>query len=125
MAETWQPVSGAIEVDETAWQAALRELKEETNLEAAAFNRLPSCYTFYIPQNDSLNHSICFCIIVEEGSDVTLNFEHTDHRWLNFADCDKHFMWPSDQGAIREIREYVLDTKLCTPFLKIEDLEQS
>jgi dATP pyrophosphohydrolase len=122
MAETWQPVSGAIEPDEAGWQAALRELMEETGLAPERFYRLPTTYPFYIPQLDSLSYSICFCAIVAEGSEVAINFEHTDHRWVDFAECDALFMWPSDHGAISEIRRYVLNTGLCSPHLVI-DLE--
>jgi dATP pyrophosphohydrolase len=119
MGETWQAVSGAIEADESAWQAALRELSEETGLVAVNFYRLPSVHTFYIPELDRLSCSICFCAIVSADEDVVLNDEHTDHKWIPLADASEHFMWPSDYSALDEIRNYVLESGLCSAFLPI------
>lgn len=119
MGETWQPVSGAIEPGETATEAVLRELMEETQLAALSFFRLPSAYPFYIPQTDTLTHSICFCAIVDPQAEVNLNEEHTEFRWVDFSMAHEHFMWPSDHSAMREIEQFVLADALCSPHLRI------
>src|SRR5256885_1511566 len=78
MGETWQLVCGAIEPNETAWQAALRELREETGLTPTEFYLLDVVNTFYLAKTDSIMHSPMFCAIVAADADVQLNDEHTD-----------------------------------------------
>ena len=43
----WRMVGGKIEPGEAAWQAALRELREETGLAPAALWSVPSANVFY------------------------------------------------------------------------------
>lgn len=119
MGETWQPVSGGIEADESGWHAALRELNEETGMSPDRFFRLPSTWTFYIPQIDSLNFSVCFCAWVSENAEVVLNHEHTEYRWVRLSEAERHFMWPSDHAAINEIRKYVIGSGLCSQYLEL------
>src|SRR5436305_1491279 len=64
MGGTWQAISGGIEPEETAWQAALRELNEEAGLMPIEFYRLPVVNTFYIAEHDTLWHTVPFCAIV-------------------------------------------------------------
>ncbi len=59
MGGTWQLISGGIEADETAWQAALREMDEETGLKPLELYRLSHLTHFYRPDNDSLNIASC------------------------------------------------------------------
>ncbi len=44
---TWQPISGRIEKGEKAWEAALREIKEETGLTPDRFYSTNQVESFY------------------------------------------------------------------------------
>jgi dihydroneopterin triphosphate diphosphatase len=119
MGGTWQPVSGRIEAGETAWQAAVRELREESNLQPLELYALDMVQTFYIPAHDTLWHSIPFCAIVSPSAQVILNDEHDDHRWLPMESASQHAMWTGDRRAIAQIREIILAGSPSGPHLRI------
>lgn len=119
MGGTWQAVSGGIEPDETAWLAALRELKEEAGLVPIEFYRLPVINTFYISDHDTLWHSVPFCAIVDPKAQVTLNSEHDASRWVPRNNVDKAFMWATDRAAIAELCRSILDGDAAKPYLRI------
>jgi dihydroneopterin triphosphate diphosphatase len=116
---TWQAISGGIEPEEIAWQAALREVKEEAGLTPLQFYRLGVVNPFYIAAHDTLWISISFCAIVGREATVTLNDEHTDFRWVRRDEIDANFMWPTDRLAVRELCRDILDDGAAKPFLRI------
>lgn len=119
MGETWQLVSGGMEPNETAWQTALREMREETDLAPAEFYRLSTLTHFYRADNDTLNLAPMFCAIVEENSAVTLNAEHSEFEWVNVRDAHSRLMWPSDREALEEVRSVILGNGLAKPYMRI------
>jgi dihydroneopterin triphosphate diphosphatase len=119
MGGTWQAVSGGMEAGETAWHAALRELKEEAGLTPVEFYRLPVVNTFYISEQDTLWHSVPFCAIVGPLATVTLNAEHDDHRWVPRDAVDSSFMWATDRAAIAQLCRSILDGDAAKHYLRI------
>jgi dATP pyrophosphohydrolase len=116
---TWQTVRGTIEPNETAIQAALRELREETTLVPGEFYRLDSIETFYSADDDSIVHSIPFLAFVDPPALVMLNAEHDAMRWVAEDDADQAFMWPSEMPLLSEIRRYFLVDTPCKRMLLI------
>ena len=119
LAGTWQTVRGSIESGETAADAAIRELREETAVRPIEFYRLGTVETFYDLQTDAVWHSAAFFALLAAGATVTLNDEHDALRWVDEADVDTHFMWPSEKPLIKEIRDELLGNGLCKPYLRI------
>jgi len=119
MGGTWQLISGGLEPEETAWQAALRELREETAMVPTAFYRLSTLTSFYRPDNDTLNTAPMFCAIVAEDETVTINAEHTAFAWVNVNDANAKLMWPSDREALAEVRSVILGDELAKEFMRI------
>jgi dihydroneopterin triphosphate diphosphatase len=120
MGETWQLVTGGIEPDETAWQTALRELREETGLTPAEFYQLDVVNTFYIARSDTIFHSPMFCAIVAPQAQVRLNPEHTDFRWTPRSRIESSLMWPGEKTALRELMAEILDNGPAKPYLRLE-----
>lgn len=51
----WQPVTGRMNEGETAYEAALREITEETNLTPGEFWVVPNVNSFYNPNKDTVS----------------------------------------------------------------------
>ncbi len=119
MGGTWQLISGGLEPGETAWQAALRELQEETALIPDEFYRLSTLSNFYRPDNDSLYTAPMFCAMVAEDATVTINAEHTAFAWVDVAAANERLMWPSDREALAEVRSVILGDGLAKEFMQI------
>ena len=116
---TWQSVRGSIEAGETAVEAALRELGEETGVRPSEFYRLGSVETFYDLDSDAIWHSAAFFALIEANSSITLNNEHDSVRWIGQKDVDQHFMWPSEKPLLAEIAREILENSLAKPHLII------
>jgi dihydroneopterin triphosphate diphosphatase len=122
MGGTWQAVSGGIEAGETAWAAAIRELREEAGLSPVEFYRLPIVNTFYIAANDTLWHAVPFCAIVDPAAVVVLNSEHDAVRWVPRERAAEAFMWATDRAAIVELCRTILDGTEAKAYLRIREI---
>lgn len=119
MGGTWHVISGGIEPDETAWQAVLREMREETRLAPVELYCLSTISSFYRPDNDSLNIAPMFCAVVDKEAAVTLNPEHTAFEWIDVNEADSRLMWPADRQALEEIRTTILTNSVVKECRKI------
>ena len=103
----WRMVGGKIEPEETAWQAALRELREETSCTPLHFWCLPSVNVFYEWQHDRVNLAPAFAAQLD--ADPTLCNEHDTFAWLPVDEAAARLAWPEQQRllhiAARLLRE--------------------
>jgi len=79
MAGTYFLPGGIVDPGETPWEAATRELQEETGLQFSAPPRMVGCYPMFIYRRDFLQ--LTFRGPVD--GEVVISGEHTDHRWVN------------------------------------------
>ena len=103
----WEIVHGSIEPRETAVEAALRELREETGF---APERLYSITAnpFYLARSDTIQISIAFAAVVRSAK-FTLGVEHSAGRWETFAAAKKRLAWPRTHDLLRQV-EWILRT---------------
>jgi dATP pyrophosphohydrolase len=116
----WQSVTGSQEPGETLEDTAVRELREETGIDAGAFGGLVDCqqqnvYEIFprwrhrYPPGTSHNTEHVFALEVPEPVAVTLNpREHLGHLWLPWNEAAaKCFSW-SNRAAIEELPQRVM-----------------
>ena len=84
-------VAGGIEAGETAWQTALREVKEETGLVLSEIWTADSCEQFYEPAKNRIAMLPVFVGVVPPEAEVVLNAEHDAYRWVSCQEADQLF----------------------------------
>lgn len=119
MGGTWQSVYGGIKDGETAWQAAARELREETGFTPLEFYQLDTVNTFYLAADDSIWNCPGFCAIVDIQSNLILNDEHDAFRWVAREEFLGQLMWPGERLACAELCREILDNGLAKPYLRL------
>jgi 8-oxo-dGTP pyrophosphatase MutT (NUDIX family) len=95
--ETWLPIGGEVEPDETPLEAAVRELREETGLVGefsdldGALDGVPPGYLGYEEHNagsKGLHMNFVFVADVADAADVSPNHEFSEYRWVDMAELD-------------------------------------
>jgi dATP pyrophosphohydrolase len=104
----WQTVTGVIEPDEKAIDTAIREMKEETGLEANKIWTIPYVTTFFDPYNDRINASPVFGAFTEYSSEVRISHEHRDYKWLSIDEADEYLILPSHLEGMAIFLKYIL-----------------
>lgn len=94
----WRMIGGKIEAGETAWQAALRELYEETGQAPTRFWAVPSVNTFYEWQRDTV--ALVPAFAAELDADPVLDEEHDAFAWWAVEEAVAHLAWPEQQRLL-------------------------
>ena len=84
----WGLPKGEIEPDETAEQAAVREVREEAGLEAETEASLGDIRYFYVWEGVRIRKAVRFFLMRATGGDVSLHdHEMEDVRWFPLPDA--------------------------------------
>ncbi len=97
-------VHGKIKKNETAWKAALRELKEETGLIPNDLYVTDFTSNFYEVKQDRFNLVPVFVADVKNTS-VKLSKEHSEFNWLTFEEAIEQVAWENHKKAIEIINK--------------------
>ena len=103
----WQGVAGKIEKNEKSWQAAIRELKEETGLNPQKIFIADHVSKFYEAHQDRINFVPVFGIEVNNGK-VILSNEHCDYKWVDFETASSHLVWNGQKKGIHAVNQMLL-----------------
>ena len=74
----WCYVGGGIEKGEKAWEAALREVHEETGITKVRLYSANQFEQYYSPKEEYIYTAPVFVGYVDESQPVQLNHEHTE-----------------------------------------------
>ena len=100
---SWETVYGKIDARERPEKAAVRELMEETGLEADALYNV-TVNSFYLNASHTIQMCITFAAFVPDDAQVTLGDEHQRHEWLPVDEACERFTWPREAHALRDAR---------------------
>jgi dihydroneopterin triphosphate diphosphatase len=98
----WEAVHGHIEPGEEPEEAALRELHEETGLDAARLYNV-TVQPFYLHTSHVVQLAVVFAAFIAEPAVVTLGPEHSRSEWLTVDAALERFAWPRERESLREI----------------------
>ena len=98
----WQGVAGKIEAGETAPEAAVRELKEETGFEPVRMFVADHVSKFYEVHGDRINFVPVFGIEVDR-EDVKISEEHCDFKWVDFEIAKDTLVWKGQKEGITAV----------------------
>lgn len=115
--DQWRMVGGKVEPGETYWQAALRELKEETGLTPVTFWTLPSINTFYEHQTDTIHQIPAFGAEIKTGDEPVLDDEHTLSDWFSVDNAIEIIRWPEQKRLLKLIDSILTIDKILDEWL--------
>lgn len=116
----WQMVSGKIKENETAFNAALREIKEETNLIPEKFWIAPNVNSFYSLDKDYICLVPVFAAKVKYDCEVTISKEHTKYKWVSPEEAKNLLAWDGQRKSVDVIVDYVLNRNSFLNFIEIK-----
>ncbi|WP_109314920.1 NUDIX hydrolase [Pseudovibrio ascidiaceicola] len=115
----WCQVAGKVEPNETGWEAALREVKEETGLVLTELWSADLCEEFYVPEKNIIQKLPVFVSFVSSDTPITINEEHDAYQWFSFDDAMELFSFPGQRRVLEYLQaEFV--TRKASPHLRIE-----
>lgn len=115
----WSYVAGHVEHGETGWQAALRELREETGLVPEALYATSFCERFYFAPANCIEVVPAFVARIADDACVRLNAEHSAFRWVTPATAARRFPFGSQRDLLAHVqREFI--RRAPSPFLRID-----
>jgi dihydroneopterin triphosphate diphosphatase len=102
----WCYIGGSIEQGEKAWQAALREIREETGLEDVVLYTSNKFDQFYSPAENYIYLAPVFVGYVDKKHEVILNEEHSDFKWFSFEEAIETASLPGNDDVLRFIEKH-------------------
>lgn len=116
----WQMVSGKIKEIEKAYEAVLREIKEETSLTPEKLWVAPTVNSFYAPDGDYISLIPVFAAKVNHFSDVKLSSEHVAFKWVTPEEAKTHLAWEGQRKSVDVIVDYFLNRNSFLNFIEIK-----
>lgn len=107
----WCYIGGSIEEGETAWEAALREIKEETGIAKVLLYNSNKFDQIYSHIENYIYVAPVFVGYVEEEQDVTLNYEHSEFRWVSFKEAIEMTSIPGNDETLMSIEKHFVKRK--------------
>ena len=98
----WETIHGRIEPGERPEHAAVREVREESGLEASRLYSI-TVHPFYLNAQRTVQLAIVFAAFVDEPAEVVTGPEHRAFEWLSVNEAVDRFVWPRERVSMREI----------------------
>jgi dATP pyrophosphohydrolase len=107
---SWQQISGRVEAGESAVQAALREIREETGLVPERLYSADNTEVFYEHHQNCINLVPIFVGFVDRDAEVALApDEHDTFRWITAEEAPYFLPFRGQVAAIAHIEEHFVN----------------
>jgi 8-oxo-dGTP pyrophosphatase MutT (NUDIX family) len=109
----WGFAKGKIEKGESKKDAALRELKEESNLDSTIIDGFEHLLNYFFRDRNGqmIKKTVYFFVGEAKDNSVTLSQEHISYQWLLFQDAVQQVTYPNDRDVLIKADGF-LTTKL-------------
>jgi len=98
----WGLPKGLVEEGEGPEQAALREVREETGLEAEILEPLGDISYWYVWEDERIHKKVTFFLMESTGGDVSLHdHEMEEIRWFPLQEAVRRASYPSERTVLR------------------------
>jgi dATP pyrophosphohydrolase len=104
-------VSGKIEKGEKAWEAALREIREETGLIPDRLYSTNELEMFYEVGQNCINIVPVFLGFIDSEQKVVLSSEHDDFRWVTADEASELLSFDHQKQTVKKLEALFIKTK--------------
>uniref|UniRef100_A0A8R1DJG2 Bis(5'-nucleosyl)-tetraphosphatase [asymmetrical] n=1 Tax=Caenorhabditis japonica TaxID=281687 RepID=A0A8R1DJG2_CAEJA len=109
----WTPPKGHVDPGEDEWTAALRETKEEANLNKDQLTIHETCHeTLYYEAKGKPKSVKYWLALLNNPDDVTLSHEHQNWKWLELDDAVKIADYAEMGSLLRKFATYIDNVKV-------------
>ncbi|HVX86783.1 MAG TPA: NUDIX domain-containing protein [Phycisphaerae bacterium] len=107
----WDYAKGHLEEGETAWQAAVRELREETGIRqvdrVTRFER-DMQYVFYSPKKGQVHKTVTYFLGRTRAAAVKVSEEHEGYAWLGYEEALERLTYENAREMLRAAHEALM-----------------
>lgn len=109
--DIWSVAGGKIVGNEKTFEAAKREMTEETGLKPKHFYIVDTVNTFYEVNSDAIHIVPVFLAEAVEG-EVILSEEHSEYKWMKYDEAYDKIFWSGWKENIKLIKKLLHDENL-------------
>jgi dATP pyrophosphohydrolase len=122
---TWQILTGHVQEGETAVDAVIREMHEETGLRPLVVYSMNHVIRFYEHQDDSIYLVPLFICVVPYSARIKLNSkEHQRYKWCNLQEGQRNLYWLQHRRSLTQVQREFID-KTPEEWLKVYETQPS
>ena len=105
----WDLAKGHLEPQETDLEAAHRELKEETGLQANLHEGFKQVleYMFKDPKGNLIAKKVTFFLGEATSQDIQLSHEHEDYAWLPYQEAFERLTYKNAQQLLQAAESFL------------------
>ncbi|MCW8915369.1 MAG: NUDIX domain-containing protein [Magnetovibrio sp.] len=115
----WSLVTGHVDDEETGWHAAYREVIEETGITPTSLYAANFVDQWYNTHANVIELVPLFVAYVKADTQVKMNDEHSELKWLRIRDAIDHIPFHGHKTALEHIRHTFIENEP-PAWLKIE-----